>query len=129
MKQLFCLMLFFSAISSFSQTTEGEKTDETIYDLITLDEQAVFPGDMRKFIKSNLKWPKDGSCIKGKVYVSFDVDTNGIISNPVIKRGVSESANQEAIKLIMKMPKWIPAKRDGKPIKCRMVLPINFDIE
>ena len=125
----FSIVFSFISASIYSQSDEKKKNDDSMIWGVALDEQAVFPGDMQKFIKSNLKWPSDNSCIKGKVHVSFDVDTNGVISNAVVKRGINQSANEEAIRVIMKMPKWTPAKRDGKPIKCRLVVPINFDIE
>jgi protein TonB len=34
--------------------------------------------------------------------------------------------NEEAIRLVEKMPKWKPARYNGKPVRNSMIIPIRF---
>jgi len=34
----------------------------------------------------------------------------------------------EAIRVVKMMPKWLPGKQNGKPVKVKMTLPVNFKI-
>lgn len=83
---------------------------------------------LKKFIKENLRYPKTGECIKGKVYVGFTVDTLGNVKDVEIKRGITPSTDEEAIRVV-KMLTFISGTRFGRPIETKMILPISFTIE
>jgi TonB family protein len=83
---------------------------------------------LKKFIKENLRYPKTGECVTGKVYVGFTVDTLGNVKDIEIKRGITPSTDEEAIRVV-KMLTFIPGTRFGRPIETKMVLPISFTIE
>ncbi len=66
----------------------------------------------------------------GRTVISFVVDKDGKVSNvkevgPKIGNGLDE----QAIKAIQDMPKWTPGKVNGKDVKSRVDLPINFQIQ
>ncbi|MBO9703144.1 MAG: TonB family protein [Sporocytophaga sp.] len=82
---------------------------------------------VKKFIRDNLNYPR-GQCIEGKVYVGFTVDTLGNVKEVNIKRGLTKEADEEAIRIV-KMMIFYPGTVDERPIKVKMVLPINFSIE
>ena len=106
-----------------------QRTAENTVIFIDPDTPPVFKngGDigLKKFIKENLRYPKTGECISGNVYVSFTVDTNGLIKNIEIKRGITTASNEEAIRIV-KLMKFNPATRNGKPIEAEMIVPISF---
>jgi TonB family protein len=83
---------------------------------------------LKKFINENLRYPKTGECVTGKVYVGFTVDTLGNVKDIEIKKGITPSTNEEAIRVV-KMLTFIPGTRLGRPIETKMVLPISFTIE
>ena len=83
---------------------------------------------LQMFIKQNLRYPKTGECISGKIYVGFTVDINGLVKNTVIKRGITTASNEEAIRIV-KLMKFKPGTRNGKPIEVEMIVPISFTIE
>jgi len=92
-----------------------------------------FPGGdtaFVSFIKKNLVYPKDAikKGIAGKVYVQFDVETDGSLTNIKVVRSLYPSCDQAAIDVISKSPKWKPATdvRTGLPQKIRMAQPIKF---
>lgn len=88
------------------------------------------PGWMKKFIKDNLQypWAELEAGIEGSVVVGFVIDKDGSIEDVEIKKGKSIFMNNEAERIISMMPKWLPAKRKGKPVKMGVVIAINFEL-
>lgn len=84
--------------------------------------------EMNKFITENLKIPGDSkvSGLYGKVYVAFKVAEDGSLIDIEISQGISESMNEEAIRVVKAMPKWIPGTKGGKNTTMRYYIPIEF---
>lgn len=93
-----------------------------------------FPGGLEaleKYLKENIQYPQEAKeqQISGKVYVSFTVDTNGTIKNPVILHDIGGGCGQEALRVVKKMPRWKPGKWQGKVISTQFNLPIGFYLQ
>ena len=58
----------------------------------------------------------------------FVVDTDGKITDAHVHEGVHPLLDAEAIRVVMKSPKWKPAKKDGMPVKVSYTLPVVFNI-
>jgi len=122
-------------ISEIERFTKKRKLNTNDNDTIIFsdpDSPPIFKngGDvgLKKFIRENLRYPKTGECVTGKVYVGFTVDTLGNVKDIEIKRGITTSTDEEAIRVV-KMLTFIPGTRFGIPIEMKMVLPICFTIE
>lgn len=93
----------------------------------------IFPGGqnaMRSFFAKNIIMPEsDGKSIKGKVFVRFMVRKNGELSKIYLVKGLNEACNKEAIRVVKKMPSWIPAMQEGEDVNSWHTLPIYFEIE
>ena len=92
-----------------------------------------FPGgeaELHKFIVSELQYPIDARVNKesGEVLVAFSVGMDGYISGVRVVRSVSESLDAEAVRVVGKMPSWIPGKKNGRPVRAEMTIPINFRV-
>ncbi len=83
-----------------------------------------------KFLQSNLRYPPQAiaSHIEGKVFVQFEVLTNGELSDIKIIKGIGHGCDQEALRVLNLTSKWIPGNSQGIPIKLRMIVPITFKI-
>ncbi len=97
------------------------------------DVEAAFnngPEAMQQWIAMNVQYPTEAIEMneQGRVYLSFIVEPDGSITNINVERGVSESLDEEAIRLIETMPKWIPGEANGKRVRTRCRLPINFTL-
>ncbi len=79
-----------------------------------------------KDIQTNLKYPNNQTDVTGKVYVSFTIDTTGKIINPKTKRGIHDSFNNEALKMLNLLGEWTPGEQHGKKVNTEMILPISF---
>lgn len=100
------------------------------------EEDAEFPGGYEKlaeFIQNNLVFPDEALEIgvKGKAMVRFVVEKDGRISNATVERPIVEcpACNKEALNVINKMPKWVPAKNAGRPVRLWVRIPVVFDTQ
>lgn len=98
---------------------------------LNVEQQPEFPGgiaEMMKFIAKNVRYPaiarRQG--IMGNVFISFVVNPDGSISNVETIKGIHAECDNEAMRVIAKMPAWKPGKQNGKAVKVRFVVPIKF---
>lgn len=92
---------------------------------------AQFPGgadEMKRFVNKNLKYPEISREMadQGRVYAQFVVNEDGTIEQVKILRGVSRDIDNETIRLIKSMPNWTPGESQGKLVRTRVRIPINF---
>ncbi len=91
-----------------------------------------FNEKMNKHIKKYFTYPdraaEDG--IQGRVSVQFVIDKQGNITN-IQMRGPKggQELEQEAKRIIEKLPKFTPGKQRGKPVKVKYGLPITFRLQ
>lgn len=95
---------------------------------------ASFPGGsvaLMQYIAQNLRYPNiQGDCnIQGRVIVGFTINENGILSDIKVMKSISPAFDEEAIRVVKSMPKWKPAKLNGKAVKSKYTIPVNFRIE
>ncbi len=74
---------------------------------------------------TNPKEAVDGN-IEGRVIVSFIIEKDGSISNAKVTKGVHESLDKEALRVVSAMPNWKPGKQDGQAVRARFTLPVSF---
>jgi protein TonB len=119
-------------IGDLNNMIVGEDTTSTPYAVV--EQMPEFPGGeaaLQRYLKNSIKYPNIAmeNGIQGKVYVGFVVERNGSISNVRIARGVDASIDKEAMRVIRLMPKWIPGKQNGEPVRVSFTAPINFALE
>lgn len=80
------------------------------------------------FLNDNLEYP--GTCMSytGKVWVEFIIESDGNISNIKILKGVAAALDEEVIRVIKLLPKFIPAKQNGETVRYKHRVPINFTL-
>ncbi len=109
---------------------ELKNSNEEIY--VFADEFPTFPGGeeaMYDFINRNLQYPEGAGCITGMVVIRFVVEKDGSISNVSIAREIGGGCGKEAARVVKMMPKWDPAKINGKPVRLEFDLPIEFSLK
>lgn len=107
-------------------------SEEQIFFIV--EDMPEFPGgemELRKFIANNIEYPKvaQENGVQGRVYVTFVVDKNGEVANARIARGVDPSLDQEALRVVNSLPKWIPGKQRGQAVNVSYTVPINFALQ
>ena len=67
--------------------------------------------------------------VQGRVIVKFVVGRDGSVSQAQIVRGVDQSLDREALRVVNSMPKWSPGMNNGQPANVWFTLPITFKLQ
>lgn len=67
--------------------------------------------------------------VQGRVYVSFVVEKDGSVTNVKIERGVSQTLDREAVRIIKTFPKWKPGEDKYGVVRTRVRMPIVFVLQ
>lgn len=83
-----------------------------------------------KYLGKNIVYPTIAreNNISGIVIINFIVEKDGSISNARIIKEIGGGCGLEALRVVRAMPKWVPGKQDGKPIRVFFNLPIKFTL-
>lgn len=106
-----------------------KEKEQQVFDMV--EQMPKFPGGqsaLMQWLSTNMKYPKIAAenGIEGRVYVSFIVRSTGKITDIKIARSVDPSLDEEAIRTISRMPKWIPGKQGGEAVNVRYTMPLTF---
>ena len=101
-----------------------------------LDVEPSFPGgidSMNAFLERTIVYPKEAmkQGIEGKSYLTFMVGVDGTIQNVKVIRPLANcpACDQEAIRAVNLMPKWIPGQLNSKVVTSKYTLPVKFKIQ
>ena len=67
--------------------------------------------------------------ISGRIIVHFWIDTIGKVVDPEIIRGLNESLDSLACKIVLDSPEWIPGKQRGKKVKVGFTFPLYINMD
>ena len=126
---IFSLFLTFESIAQ--KVEEVSIKDDSVVEFP--DIEPSFPGgelELQKFFAENLNFPADclDSNFSGRIDIKFIVEKDGSISSIQInekKLGCAQLVN-EATRVLMLMPKWIPGEVDGIKKRVLVRIPINI---
>jgi hypothetical protein len=101
---------------------------------VIVDEDAKFNGgdisSFLQFIKSKIHYPDYDlrNNISGRIITQFSIDTEGIIRNVKILKGIDNDLGLEVYRVLSESPRWTPAKVGKKIVTQQFVIPIDFII-
>lgn len=84
--------------------------------------------NLMKDLAVQIKYPKSAKEQKkeGKVFVEFVVSKSGKVEDAKILKSMDPACDAEALRALKSLKQWNPAKKDGKKVAVKMVLPIAF---
>lgn len=91
-----------------------------------------FNNEMIKHISKYFNYPGEAviSHTEGEVWVRFIIDKNGYVKNiKTLGPDDGEVLNNEALRVVSKLPRFKPAKKDGTRASVKYGFPINFSLE
>jgi protein TonB len=111
--------------------TVGRESGKDTALVTQIDVYPRFPGgeEARLFyLRRHVIYPKTAidSGIQGVVTVVFIIEPNGSLTNIRIERGIGGGCDEEALRVIGKMPEWSPGKRSGRAVRVMVKMPIIF---
>jgi periplasmic protein TonB len=111
-----------------------EEEKEDVNQIFTVVEETAAPqGGMPAFyeyVGKKMKYPAQAKRmnIEGKVFVEFVIERDGSITDVKAIKGIGAGCDEEAVRVLQSAPKWKPGKQRGKPVRQKMVLPIQFKL-
>ena len=99
----------------------------------SVEQMPQFPGGeaaLMKHIKSQLNYPLEAAQnkIQGRVVIQFVVEKDGSIGEVKVVRSVDNDLDEEAVRLIKSLPKFIPGRHKGQPVAVWYTLPVSFKL-
>jgi TonB family protein len=122
-----------SIVFNYTVNTDKMEMDkEGVYN--RADVMPSFPGGEKalvKFMEDNIQYPQEAidEGVEGQVQLQFAVDEAGKVYSPtLVSNKIGYGLEDEAMRVVKKMPKWNPGNIKGKNVKTRFTLPISFVI-
>ncbi len=102
-------------------------------EIVTVAEKMPqYPGGvdaLRRFLARNLQMP-DGTVPEGqriKIPTRFVVNRNGELTDVVFATEADEVLKKEILRVMRKMPRWIPGSQNGRTVAVYFTIPIIFE--
>ena len=122
-----------------------EEFEEVDVPFAVIEDVPIFPGcervkkserrncfqeKMNKHIRKNFRYPEIAQemGIQGRVYVNFIIAKDGKITN-IRMRGPDKNLENEAQRIIAKLPSMTPGKQRGRPVRVPFSIPITFRLQ
>ena len=112
--------------------SEHAESNSKVFEVV--EQMPSFPGGpnaLFEYLSKAVRYPADAekNGIQGRVFCSFVIETDGSTSNIKVTKSVDPSLDKEAIRVISHMPKWIPGKTNGTPVRVRFSTPVTFRLQ
>lgn len=112
--------------------TVSQQNPSKVFDVV--EQMPSYPGGMgalMQYLSTHMNYPAEAQTTgaQGRVITSFIVEKDGSISDVKIKISVHPALDAEAIRVVKNMPKWIPGKQGGEPVRVKYTLPITFRLQ
>jgi protein TonB len=121
------LWVFTSAVVPSTLLAQEKKAKDKI-------EQPEYPGGLKalhKYLTSELRFPeetKHNSSLK-EALVAFTIGVDGYpTSVRILRTSGSELLDKEILRVIGNSGYWYPGKKNGKPVRFEMSMPVNCKV-
>ena len=113
---------------------EEEEVEEDAIPFFVVEQKPSFnKGDANEFAKwvnARLVYPElaKENNVQGRVTLQFTVEADGRVSNVRVLRGVDESLDKEAVRVVSSSPKWEPGRQRDRAVKVTYTFPVIFQL-
>ena len=139
MKRVWIIMVLAGLLSCSTATAQetiipyrpgyGPVDEEKVYDVV--EQMPSFPGGpaaLMEFINRTKVYPVSAfnQHIQGRVIITFIVEKDGRLSKAKVVKSVHPALDKEALRVVKKMPKWIPGQQGDRKVRVRYIIPVTF---
>ena len=116
------------------EEVKEEEVEEEAIPFQLVEEKPSFNGgdanEFSKWVNSKLVYPEIAkeNGVSGRVTLQFTVEADGRVTNVKVLRGVDESLDKEAVRVVSSSPKWKPGKQRDRAIKVTYTFPVIFQL-
>ena len=116
----------------YDPVVEMPKRDENEI-LKSVEQMPQFPGGdaaLIKYLDSHIQYPPEAAKnnIQGRVILQFVVDKTGEIGEVKVARSVDKDLDEEAVRFVKTLPKFIPGRHKGRAVSVWYTLPVRFKL-
>ncbi|MCF0056723.1 TonB family protein [Dyadobacter sp. CY356] len=103
-------------------------------EMTVIEQMPQFPGgeaQLSQFLSENVVYPAEAASagVQGDVKVSFTINDKGYIRNPRVIDRMGYGLDEEAMRVVLKMPRWQPGRQGRRAIAVQYNLNISFAME
>ncbi|MBR5073263.1 MAG: M56 family metallopeptidase, partial [Bacteroidales bacterium] len=115
--------------------TKADVSEDEAVPFSLLENKPTFQGGnanaFSEWVNSHLKYPDAAKAAgeQGRVTLQFTVGADGVVSNVKVLRGVSETLDAEALRVVSSSPDWEPGQINGKPVPVIYTFPVVFKLK
>jgi TonB family protein len=131
----------FETVKTIKYTVPAPDVFSKLYDITkyekvysSVEKMPQFPGGdnaLITFISMNIHYPpidRDFG-VQGKVIVRFIISKTGTIRDVEIVRSLENYFDKEAVRVVKKLPIWIPGEHEGKKVAVYYTIPVTFNLQ
>ena len=113
---------------------EEEEVEEEAIPFQLVEQKPSFNGgdanEFSKWVNSKLVYPEIAkeNGVQGRVTLMFTVEADGRVTNVRVVRGVDESLDKEAVRVVSSSPKWKPGRQRDRAVKVTYTFPVIFQL-
>ncbi len=133
MRSILIALAFFTFFQLAGEKTIAQKKDSSELFTGVPDKDPQFPGGQAAWIKFIEKYvhpevasQKNAPAGKYTSIISFLIDSLGNTSDFVVEKDAGFGTAEEALRVLKRGPKWIPAVVNGRPVPIRKSQSITF---
>ena len=119
-------------IMDYKEEEVQEEEEAIPFQLV--EEKPSFNGgdanEFSKWVNSKLVYPEIAkeNGVQGRVTLQFTVEADGRVTNVKVLRGVDDSLDKEAVRVVSSSPKWKPGKQRDRAVKVTYTFPVIFQL-
>jgi hypothetical protein len=108
---------------------DNKPEDNEVYSVSAVEIRPNFPGGIEKFhvfLKKNYVKPQDlmdDEAPRGGVFATIKIEKDGSLSEIKIIHDFGYGSGKELERVLKLSPNWIPAFKDGNPVRCLYNIP------
>ena len=116
------------------EEVQEEEVEEEAIPFQLVEEKPSFNGgdanEFSKWVNSKLVYPEIAkeNGVQSRVTLQFTVEADGRVTNVKVLRGVDDSLDKEAVRVVSSSPKWKPGKQRDRAVKVTYTFPVIFQL-
>lgn len=98
------------------------------------DQPPQFPGGttgVTQYLACHVRYPKAALKVGlvGQVMVRFTVTKKGKVKDVHVLKSLSPECDAEIVRVVKRLPRFTPARRNGQPVNVQFTVPFTFRLE
>lgn len=120
------------AVQKESDSFDDEQSNAVPFQIV--EEKPTFNGgdanEFSKWVNAHLNYPVIAKTngVQGRVTLQFTVEADGRVTKVRVLRGVEESLDKEAVRVVSKSPRWKPGRMKGEAVSVTYIFPVIFQM-